>query len=182
MRPTSAARTKLTDASKRLLEATKSRTRRPLGTEAVYYPRAMLRQSFENFEARHRLLEGFLLRFARRPEAEAFALRGGMLVRHWFPAAGRCARDIDLVCALPYDVACLRALIRSILADDRVADGVTFDAEVFRLDEIHAASAHPGVRLFAAGRTEFGFGEMSVDLTFDLEVWPAAERASMKLA
>jgi hypothetical protein len=31
---------------------------------------------------RHRLLEGILLRLARRPDAGAFVLRGGMLMRH----------------------------------------------------------------------------------------------------
>src|SRR5262245_43801439 len=145
MRPRSASRTKLTEASMRLGEATKSVTRRPLETTTVYYPAAMLRQPFEDLAARHRLLEGFLLRLARRPEAEAFALRGGMLVRHWFPACGRPARDIDLACALPYDFAMIRALLRSILADHQVADGVTFDAAVFRLDALHAASAQPGL-------------------------------------
>ncbi len=41
----------------------------------------------------HRLLEGVLLRLARLPDAAHFILRGGMLLRRWFP---RRADDLDL--------------------------------------------------------------------------------------
>lgn len=44
----------------------------------------MRRQAFAGVEARHRMLEGFLLRLARDGDADAFVLRGGMLVRHSF--------------------------------------------------------------------------------------------------
>ena len=46
---------------------------------------------------RHRLLEGVLLRLARLPDAGGLALRGGMLLRHWFRPLPREALDLDLV-------------------------------------------------------------------------------------
>src|SRR6478736_1679262 len=53
-------------------------------------------------ETRHRLLEGVLLRLARRPDAGAFVLRGGLLLRHWFRPLSRTADDLDLVAAFPF--------------------------------------------------------------------------------
>ena len=122
------------------------------------------------------MLDGFLLRLARRSDADAFVLRGGRLVRHWFPQAGRPARDIDLVCRLPYDEALIRQLLSTLLSD-RPGDGVQFDFERFRLDSIHVNDPHPAMRLFCAGKVDGWSGEMTVDLTFHLEVWPAAETA-----
>jgi hypothetical protein len=138
-------------------------------------------RAFAEAEARHRLLEGFLLRLAGAPDAEAFVLRGGMLVHQWFPHVGRRARDIDLVCLLPHDPADLRQRLAAILADTRATDGVTFDAERFRIDPLWPDSPHPGLRLFASGRTDDGSGEVSVDLTFGLDVWPAAQRHELAL-
>src|SRR5262249_56873463 len=51
---------------------------------------------------RHRLLEGVLLRLARRPDAGEFILRGGMLMRHWFRPIPRPAEDLDLVVTFPF--------------------------------------------------------------------------------
>ena len=124
---------------------------------------------------RHRLLEAFLRRVAASPDAEAFALRGGMLVRTW--DARRHARDADLVCSLPYRPRDMRARLAALLAA-RVADGVVFD-ERFRVDSVWPRSAHPGLTLRAAGEIDGVRGEMSVDLTFGLAVWPHARRSEV---
>lgn len=139
-------------------------------------------QAFADLETRHRMLEGFLLRLARAPDADAFVLRGGMLVRHWFPGARRRVRDVDLVCRLPYDAADLRRRLCAVLSDGSVRDGVVFDTERLRIDPLWPDSAQPGLRLFALGRTDGRAGEMSVDLTFGLDIWPAAERREVAVA
>ena len=53
---------------------------------------------------RHRLLEGVLLRQARRPDAAEFIVRGGVLMRHWFRPVPRPTEDLDLVATFPFDV------------------------------------------------------------------------------
>ncbi|MEO8699474.1 MAG: nucleotidyl transferase AbiEii/AbiGii toxin family protein [Kofleriaceae bacterium] len=121
--------------------------------------------------ARERLLEGFLLRLARAADADAFALRGGMLVRSWVPDAKRSIRDVDLVCSLP--LASIGARLRELLADRSVGDDVGFDAERFRIDRWPGGS---GVTLFAAGDAGGEPAEMMADLWFGLDVWPAATR------
>ena len=140
----------------------------------------MVRQAFAAKPARHRLLGGFVRRIAEGPDADAFALRGGMLVRHWFPESRRPARDVDLVCRLPYDLRAMRALFARTLARD-VADGVVFEADRFRVDAIQTATPHPGMRLFAVGRAGGDFGEISIDTTFAMPIWPGAVRNHLRL-
>ena len=127
--------------------------------------------------ARVRLLEGFLLRLAAAPDADAFALRGGMLVRTWLDAADRQIRDADLVCSLPYRPRHLRAALGAILADRGVIDGVFFDDDRFRVDFMWPGIPHPGLKLFAAGEVDGIRAEITVDVTFELEVWPAPTRS-----
>ena len=140
----------------------------------------MVRQAFADKPARHRLLSGFVRRIAAGADADAFALRGGMLVRHWFPASRRPARDVDLVCRLPYDLRAMRALFARTLAHD-AADGVVFEADRFRVDPIQTATPHPGMRLFAVGRAGGRFGEITIDTTFAMPIWPEAVRSGLRL-
>jgi hypothetical protein len=140
----------------------------------------MVRQAFAEKPTRHRLLGGFVRRIAEGDDADAFALRGGMLVRHWFPACRRPARDVDLVCRLRYDLRAMRALFARTLARD-AADGVVFEADRFRVDPIQTATPHPGMRLFAVGRAGGDFGEVSIDTTFDMPIWPDVVRADLRL-
>ena len=136
----------------------------------------MVRQA----SARHRLLDGFVRRIADGADADAFALRGGMLVRHWFPQSRRPAHDVDLVCRLPYDLRAMRALFARTLARD-AGDGVVFEADRFRVDRIQTATPHPGLRLFAVGRAGGDFGEISIDTTFAMPIWPDAVRSPLRL-
>jgi hypothetical protein len=140
----------------------------------------MARQAFADKRAPHRLLDGFVGRIAAGADADAFALRGGMLVRHWFPDSRRPARDVDLVCRLPFDVEAMRGLFASTLGRDR-GDGVVFEADRFRVDAIHLGTVHPGMRLFAVGRADGGFGEVTIDVTFELPIWPEAIRGELRL-
>ena len=130
--------------------------------------------------ARHRLLDGFVRRLAEGADADAFALRGGMLVRHWFPTSRRPAQDVDLVCRLPYDLRAMRALFARTLARD-VVDGVVFEADRFRVDRIQTATPHPGMRLFAVGRAGGVFGEITIDTTFAMPIWPDAVRERLRV-
>src|SRR5687768_9450643 len=98
--------------------------------------------------ARQRLLEGFLLRLATVRDADAFALRGGMLVNQWLPEAHRWIDDVDLVCALLYRPHDLRLRLHEVLRRE-AGDGVDFD-DRFRVDAV-TFSGHPGLKLFAAG-------------------------------
>lgn len=127
--------------------------------------------------ARHRLLEGFVLRLARQPDADAFVLRGGMLVRQWFPDADRPALDVDLVCRLPFDEDDLRARLTRALAEPGVNDGVRFDPTRVRLRPIWVDTPAPGIRVFARAHVDGRPIDLRADLTFGLDPWPEPVRS-----
>jgi len=116
------------------------------------------------------------MRLAAGHDAEAFVLRGGMLVHAWVPE--RRYRDADLVCSLPYRPRELRARLREILAV-HLDDGVVFDAERVRIDLMWPRSAHPALELFTVGEADGAVAEMTVDITCQLAVWPIAKRRAV---
>jgi hypothetical protein len=124
---------------------------------------------------RHRLLEGALLRLARRPDADQLILRGGMLMRLWFRPLARPAADLDLVAVFPFDVEETARRFAPLLADQGVDDGVVFDTERFRAEGIWLNTDFPGVRLFACGEVDGVEDEFTVDVTFGEPLVPTPE-------
>jgi hypothetical protein len=122
--------------------------------------------------ARHQLLEGVLLRLARRPDAGDFILRGGLLMRYWFRPVPRPADDVDLVATFPFDVEEASRRFLPVLADE-VGDGVTFDPERTRVTGIRLDSGAPGVRVFATGTAGGEEIDFNVDITFGPTPRPA---------
>jgi len=102
-----------------------------------------------------------------------------MLVRTWLLDATRAVRDVDLVCALPFEPRALRTRLRAVLADRAVDDGVAFDAGRFRIDWWPQS---PGLTLYAAGDADGEPAELTADLWFELDVWPEAQRGVVTTA
>jgi hypothetical protein len=115
---------------------------------------------------RHRLLEGVLLRLARRPDAGEFILRGGVLMRHWFRPVPRAAEDLDLVATFPFDVDEAVRRFLPVFADGAVADGVAFDHDRAAAEGIWLHTESPGVRVFASGTAGGAEVDFNVDITF----------------
>src|SRR5262249_29323437 len=122
---------------------------------------------------RHRLLEGVLLRLARRPDAGEFVLRGGMLMRHWFRPIPRPAEDVDLVATFPFSVEEAAGRLLSAFADRGVPDGVAYDVEEAHVEGIWLETGTPGARIFAAGAAGGVEAEFYVDVTFGPPPRPA---------
>jgi hypothetical protein len=116
-------------------------------------------------EARHRLLEGVLLRLARRPDAGGLVVRGGMLLRHWFRPVPRPAEDLDLVATSPFGVEEATRLFLPLFTECGVDDGAVFDAERSRIDAILLETGSPGVRVFASGHAGGNEADFHVDVT-----------------
>lgn len=114
---------------------------------------------------RHRLLEGVLLRLARRADVDQLIVRGGVLLRHWFRPLPRVADDLDLVAIFPFDPTEVTRRLPPLLTDD-VADGVTFDAERVRVEAIYLETGSPSVRVFASGMIEDSEADFHIDVAF----------------
>lgn len=112
---------------------------------------------------RHRLLEGVLLRLAKLPDAGGIALRGGMLLRHWFHPTPRMAQDLDLVASTPLALTDAE-YFRPMFADS-IDDGVTFDFEQITVEGIWLQSDHPGIRMHVRGLYSGYEADIQVDIT-----------------
>jgi hypothetical protein len=130
---------------------------------------------------RHRLLEGVLLRLAKRPEAAEVVLRGGMLLRQWFRPLPRPAQDVDLVGPGPLRRADAERFL-PLFADETVDDGVRFDGEGLRVVCIWEQTAHPGLRFQVTGQWGEGEADIQVDITGGPAVYPAAEWGELPTA
>src|SRR5262245_48994993 len=114
---------------------------------------------------RHRLLEGVLLRLARRPDAGGLVLRGGMLLRHWFRPILRPAYDLDLVALSPLSVEEAAGRYLPLFTDAAVTDGVAFDADRLQIQGIWQHTDNPGVRVHVCGALGEDEAEFQVDIT-----------------
>jgi hypothetical protein len=123
--------------------------------------------------ARHRLLEGVLLRLARRSDVGEFVLRGGMLLRSWFHPMLRTVEDVDLVATRPFSVEEAARRFLEVFADDGVADGVVVDPEQVRAEGIWVNTNTPGVRIFATGEADGFEADFHMDITFGPRPRPA---------
>lgn len=123
-------------------------------------------------ELRHRLLEGVVLRLARRPDAGAFVLRGGLLMRHWFRPVPRPVEDLDLVATFPFSVNEAEKRFLPVLADE-FDDEVTFDPERTRVEGIWLGTGAPGARVFTSGTAAGTELDFHVDITFGPPPRPA---------
>jgi hypothetical protein len=131
---------------------------------------------------RHRLLEGVLLRLARRPDAGEFVLRGGILMRHWFRPVPRPAEDLDLVATFPFAVEEAARRFLPVLADEAIADGVAFDNGRTRIEGIWLETGTPGARVFATGVAGATEADFHVDITFGPPPRPAPVLAEVPTA
>lgn len=121
---------------------------------------------------RHRLLEGVLRRLAKLPDAGGIALRGGMLLRHWFRPTPRPALDLDLVAPAPLSVTDATRFLP--MFADVVPDGVTFDVEGIAVEGIWLQSDHPGIRMHISGAYAGHEDDIQVDVTGGPPPRPAA--------
>jgi Nucleotidyl transferase AbiEii toxin, Type IV TA system len=130
---------------------------------------------------RHRLLEGVLLRLARRPDAGGLAVRGGVLLRHWFRPLSRPALDLDLMAPSPLTVE--EATRRHLpLFGEAAGDGVAFDLDRLRVEGIWRHTAHPGVRIHAHGAVGDDEADFQVDITGGPPPRPAAVMGELPTA
>lgn len=130
---------------------------------------------------RHRLLEGVLSRLAARPDAGAFVLRGGLLLRHWFRPVPRVADDIDLIATFTFDVDETARRLLPVL-ETAADDGVTFDPERTRVSGIRLETDMPGVRVFATGTAGGEEIDFNIDVTFGPSPRPPAVWAELPTA
>lgn len=119
--------------------------------------------------------ERFLYRLSRSPHADRFVLKGAMLLVAWFGETLRPTRDIDLLGFGDVSVEELSRLFRAICAVDVEFDGMEYDAESLRVEEIRNEDAYGGKRATLNARLGASRMVIQVDIGVGDAVQPAAE-------
>jgi predicted nucleotidyltransferase component of viral defense system len=120
--------------------------------------------------------ERLLYRLASSDYAGRFALKGASLFFVWTGQLHRPTRDIDL---LGYGEASrekIRRIFLALCALEVEPDGMFFDSESIRIQEIKAAEKYPGIRVILNGYLETARIRMQVDIGFGDAVTPAVQQ------
>ena len=130
-------------------------------------------QSFDLILTRY-ALERLLYRLSTSAYADRFVLKGAMLLTSWFTDLYRATRDLDLLGLGDPSPDAMIAVFREILAAD-VADGVEFDSNALRVDQIREELEYGGLRLRTTASISGARIAVTVDVGFGDALEPGAE-------
>jgi len=116
-------------------------------------------------------IERFLYRFSQTSHAEHFILKGAQMLRVWAAQLTRPTMDVDMLARVENSIENLVSIVRDCAAVECENDGITFDIENIRGEEIIKDSKYQGVRVIVRGtigkiqlrvQIDFGFGDVIV--------------------
>ena len=130
-------------------------------------------QSFDLILTRY-ALERLLYRLSRSAYADQFVLKGAMLLTSWFTDPYRATRDLDLLGFGDPSPDAMVGAFKEILATE-VEDGVRFDLDAVRVDQIREELEYGGLRLRTTASISGARIAVTVDVAFGDALEPAAE-------
>lgn len=130
-------------------------------------------QSFELILTRY-ALERLLYRLSTSAFSDRFVLKGAMLLASWFTDPHRATRDLDLLGFGDPSPEAMVAAFKEILAID-VEDGVEFDSNAVRVDQIREEPEYGGLRLRTTASISGARIAVTVDVAFGDALEPGAE-------
>lgn len=130
-------------------------------------------QSFDLILTRY-ALERLLYRLSTSAYADQFVLKGAMLLTSWFTDPYRATRDLDLLGFGDPSPDAMVAAFKQILATD-VEDGVQFDLDAVRVDQIREELEYGGLRLRTTASISGARIAVTVDVAFGDALEPGAE-------
>jgi predicted nucleotidyltransferase component of viral defense system len=130
-------------------------------------------QSFELILTRY-ALERLLYRLSTSAYADRFVLKGAMLLMSWFADPYRATRDLDLLGFGDPSPSAMVAAFKEILATDAV-DGVAFDLDALRVDQIREELEYGGLRLRTTASISGARIAVTVDVGFGDALEPGVE-------
>jgi hypothetical protein len=124
-------------------------------------------------------MERFLFRLSRSPHAGRFILKGAMMLRVWCAPDQRPTMDIDLLGMTGNQEAEIIAQVHDILGVSVAADGLAFDPDSVRTEQITADAEYEGVRVRFAGSLGTARISMQLDIGFGDVVYPGPIEAEL---
>jgi hypothetical protein len=116
--------------------------------------------------------ERFLYRLGISPQREKFVLKGATMFLIWQGKLPRPTRDVDF---LGYGSAAIPEVIKSIRAACSISaeDGLVFDLEKIRAEEIREDAEYDGVRVFVPASLDKARVMLQIDIGFGDAVDPS---------
>lgn len=119
-------------------------------------------------------LERLLYRLSVSPHATRFLLKGALLFAYWYDDPHRPTRDVDLLGFGQDDAEHLLAIFGEIAATD-MGDGIVFDLDSVRADEIREDNTYGGTRISLVGKINNARCTLQIDIGFGDAVTPTAQ-------
>jgi hypothetical protein len=123
-------------------------------------------------------IERLLFRLSQSPYADRFLLKGAMLFVVWDEKTHRPTRDLDLLGFGPAEKEDLRQIFRAVVATSVVDDGLVFDPDSVRAEEIREDMTYGGIRVRLMGKLGPAEVPVQIDVGVGDAVTPAPENAS----
>jgi len=120
-------------------------------------------------------IERFLYRLSNSSLADRVVLKGAMLFRVWSGSLHRPTKDVDLLGFGEATTAAVAALIRQIITTAVEDDGILFDADSVKAEEIRENQEYGGIRAAFTATLDKAVIPLQVDVGFGDAITPAAE-------
>jgi len=117
-------------------------------------------------------MERFLYRVGHSHYADAFVLKGGMLLRIWDVLSSRSTRDIDFLAYGANDLDAMRQCMVEICLQEVSEDGIEFDANALQVAAIKEQDEYQGVRVKFTAKLGSARIPMQLDIGFGDAVRP----------
>lgn len=121
------------------------------------------------------VIERFLFRLSQSPYADRFLLKGAMLFVVWDEKTHRPTRDLDLLGFGPSEKEDLRKLFQDVARIRVVDDGLVFDPDSVRAEEIREDNTYGGVRVRLLAKLGSAEVPVQIDVGVGDAVTPAPE-------
>ncbi len=121
-------------------------------------------------------LERILYRLSQSVYAERFLLKGAMLFTLWYDMPHRTTRDADLLGFGPSDMESIAQTFRDI-ANVEVDDGILFNPDTVRVEEIRKGAGYAGARVLMTGTLAQARCKTQIDIGFGDAVTPGPVHA-----
>jgi len=120
-------------------------------------------------------VERFLHRLAASPHKDRFVLKGAMLMLAWKGTPTRPTRDLDLLGFGEISPQSVTRMIADICADDRVPDGLAFDAASIHIAPVRENQRYGGLRATFMARLGTALIPCQVDIGIGDAITPGPE-------
>jgi predicted nucleotidyltransferase component of viral defense system len=128
-------------------------------------------RSFQEYFYKYSI-ERFLYRLSCSHYKDEFVLKGGLMFSGWGIPLRRPTRDIDMHGYMTTTVTDLVAMIKEICLQEVESDGMRYDPESVRGEQIIEATNYPGIRVYITGYLGDALIYLHLDVSFANVITP----------